>query len=69
VKLRTMFFLYLRARIVSWLHMDTQTTYVFLSSLERCEIASFTNGLMDKPRGVPNTIPEDWGSPGSLPPE
>jgi hypothetical protein len=60
MKIRTIFGLYLRARIWSWLHSSTQGVYVFLSSMERAQLASFTNGCMDQPGEFPDTLPDEW---------
>lgn len=68
MKLRDLFFLYLRARIRSWIEMDTTVTYMWLNSMERCAVASFTNGRMDTTNSsFPNTVPEGWDAPPEKP--
>lgn len=73
MKLRNIFWMYLKARIMSWLTNTEVTSYAFTQSMQSIGLATFRNGKMlvnnpvtpDTPPGVPGTMD---GPPTGAPP-
>lgn len=64
MKLRTIFMMYLKARIVSWIGTSEITSFAYTRSMQPIGLATFNNGRMvdaapkipDSPPGVPGTM-------------
>jgi hypothetical protein len=69
MRLRNIFLLYLKARIMSWLTSSELTAFAYTRSMSQIGLATFRNGKMaDASPQVPDTPP---GVPGTMdgPPE
>jgi hypothetical protein len=70
VKLRDLFWLYLKARILSWLTSSQQFAHVYTTNLMRINLAQFVNGKMivsDEGQNVPDIVPPEWNTPPADP--
>jgi hypothetical protein len=64
MRLRNIFWLYLKARIMSWLTSSEITAFAYTRSMSQIGLATFRNGQMmdaspqvpDAPPGVPGTM-------------
>jgi hypothetical protein len=64
MRLRNIFLLYLKARIMSWLTSSELTAFAYTRSMSQIGLATFRNGRMadasprvpDGPTGVPGTM-------------
>jgi hypothetical protein len=65
VKLRTIFMMYLKARIWSWLTGQDTTSFAFTRSMQQIGLATFRNGkMMSAAPEIPDTPPP--GTPGTM---
>ena len=72
MSLRWIFFMYLRARINTWLNCNEQAVYIDLSSMEKLIVGTFRNGrqvhnsvsIPDDPSGIGESGTPD-GPPAS----
>lgn len=64
MRLRNIFMMYLKARIMSWISSSEITSFAYTRSMQQIGMATFRNGRMvdatpqvpDSPPGVPGTM-------------